>query len=646
MCGLAGFLCRDGTRSFDLDATVRAMSDSLAHRGPDLGAVWTDPDAGIAFGHRRLSIIDLTPAGDQPMHSADGRWVTIYNGELYNTEDLRAEIMAAGHQPVWRGHSDTEVILEAVSLWGVRRAAEKFNGIFALALWDRGERKLYLLRDRLGVKPIYWTRLANGTLAFGSELRALRNHPAFSPQLDPQAVAAFLRAGCVPAPLSIYRDVHKLAPAHILCASAGRSPDVSCYWDLRTIAADGQRHLDRRSEPELADELDALLRDAVQRQLVSDVPLGAFLSGGIDSSTVVALMQARSNRAARTFSIGFREESFNEADHARRVATHLHSEHTELIVEPSAALDLIQHLPDIYDEPFADSSQIPTYLVSKLARQHVTVALSGDGGDECFAGYTRYHWIDRLARWSGLMPAPMRRWSGNALRSLSPEGWDALLSPIPRKFRPNQVGDKIHKGASLLDLDGVEAMYRAVIAQWPDPDRAMSGASEPAAVAVDPALARDMADPVARLRYYDMMHYLPDDILTKVDRASMAVSLEVRVPLLDHRVVEWSWRLPRQRLRRGLQGKQVLRRVLERYVPPALFERQKMGFAIPLGDWLRGPLTEWSADLLSERALAASGLFDVSLIRRRVAEHQSGHRNWQYALWTILMFQAWYRRWT
>jgi asparagine synthase (glutamine-hydrolysing) len=645
MCGLAGFLSRGHESAAHLDDLVRAMSDRLTHRGPDLGATWVDQAAGIAFGHRRLSIVDLSPAGAQPMHSADGRWVTIYNGELYNTEDLRAEIIRGGHVVKWRGHSDTEVILEALSIWGLRRTIEKLNGIFALAIWDRRERQLWLVRDRLGVKPMYWTRLPNGTLIFGSELRVLRCHPDFTPQIDPQAVAAFLRSGCIAAPLTIYRGVQKLPPAHILCATADGDPEISCYWNLRTVAAEGQGNLDHRSEEELVEELDALLRDAVSRQLVSDVPLGAFLSGGIDSSTVVALMQTQSNIPARTFSIGFHEKSFNEADHARRVAQHLRTQHTELIVERETTLDVIERLPDVYDEPFADSSQIPTYLVSKLARQHVTVALSGDGGDECFAGYTRYHWIDRLGQWTGMVPKPLLQGGRAALQSLSTQAWDALLSPIPRRLRPNHIGDKIHKGAALLALEGTDDMYRAAISHWSEPSRVMMGSPEPAVLAHDPNLVHDIPDAVARLRYYDMMHYLPDDILTKVDRASMAVSLEVRVPLLDHRVVEYSWRLPRSRLSRGLQGKRILRRVLERYVPASLFERQKMGFGIPLGDWIRGPLAEWTEDLLSERSLRISGLFDVALVRGRVEEHQSGRRNWQYALWTILMFQAWYRRW-
>ena len=431
----------------------------------------------------------------------------------------------------------------------------------------------------------------------------------------------------------------------ILSVKASVGPATHCYWNLQEIAANGQRNLSSRPEPELADELERLLRDAVGRQLVSDVPLGAFLSGGIDSSTVVALMQTQSAKPAHTFSIGFRDREFNEADHARRVAEHLGTQHTELVVEPETARAVIQRLPDIYDEPFADSSQIPTFLVSELARRHVTVALSGDGGDECFAGYTRYHWIDRLANWSGMVPRPLLRGAGAALQSLSTEAWDALLSPIPRRLRPAFAGDKIHKGAALLELGGADAMYRGVTEQWRAPERLIRGYTATPAAADDGRLATDIPNTISRLRYRDMMGYLPDDILTKVDRASMAVSLEVRVPLLDHRVIEYSWRLPQRTLTQGFVGKRILRAVLGRHVPAELFDRQKMGFGIPVGDWIRGPLAGWAADLLSESSLRASGLLDVAFVRQRLGEHQTGRRNWQHGLWTILMFQAWHRRW-
>jgi asparagine synthase (glutamine-hydrolysing) len=621
------------------------MTATLAHRGPDADGLWIDGESGIGLGHRRLSIVDLTQAGAQPMNSAAGRWLTVYNGELYNTEDLRAEIEAAGHRVNWRGRSDTEVILEAVTLWGVTEATTRFNGIFALALWDRRERRLWLIRDRLGVKPLYWARLSNGGLLFASELRAFRAHPRFDATIHPAAVAAYLRSACIPAPLTIYTKAWKIPPAHILSVSAQAEPQTSRYWNLRDAAAAGQRNLDSRVDAEVTDDLEALLTDAVGRQMLADVPLGAFLSGGIDSSTVVALMQKQSSRPVRTFSIGFQENSFNEATHARKVATHLGTDHTERIVDPVSAQAVIARLPEIYDEPFADSSQIPMLLVSELARRNVTVALSGDGGDECFAGYTRYHWIDRLSRLTAAVPSFVLHATGATLRMLSPETWDALLSPIPQRLRPRHGGDKIHKTAAVLALGGTESIYRGLVAQWLDPRTAMPNVEEPPGVWDEPGIAGDLPDRVARLRYFDMMHYLPDDILTKVDRASMAVSLEARVPLLDHRVVEYAWRLPRSQLGCGQDSKRILRRILHRHVPPALVERPKMGFAIPFGDWLRGPLSEWASDLLSEQSLLSSGLFDTSVIRSRFLEHLDGRRNWQSSLWTILMFQAWHRRW-
>jgi len=646
MCGLAGFLSTPEALAADSGEIVREMADAVAHRGPDGHGVWIDKSAGIAFGHRRLSIVDLSPAGDQPMHSSDGRWVIIYNGELYNTEDLRSEIVRAGHTVNWRGHSDTEVILEAVSVWGIEDAVKKFNGIFALALWDRRERRLWLIRDRMGVKPLYWARLADGTLLFGSELRALRQHPKCLMQIDHQAVAAFLHFACVPAPLTIYKDVHKLMPAHMLSVTPGGSPHLACYWDIRSIAIERQCNLDQQPYDELTDQLEQLLLDAVRRQMIADVPLGAFLSGGIDSSLVVALMQAQSSQPVRTFSIGFKEERYNEADHAARVAAHLKTRHTELIIDAETTRETITRLPEIYDEPFADSSQIPTFLVSQLARQKVTVALSGDGGDECFAGYTRYQWIERLAKWTCIFPEPLMRTAGFALRSLSPERWDALSSAFPERLRPTHVGNKIHLGSALLSLQGVEQMYSAVVAQWPEPGEALAHESRPANPFENPDLSSCLEDPVARMRYLDMTRYLPEDILTKLDRASMAASLEARVPLLDHRIVEYAWGLPRSALISRHAGKKILRDILQRHVPSKLFQRQKMGFGIPLGKWIRGPLAEWVNDLLSERSLEMSGFFDVAYIRQHLDEHMSGRRNWQYALWTIIMFQAWYRRWS
>jgi asparagine synthase (glutamine-hydrolysing) len=645
MCGIAGILDLTGGPANHMRDRLAAMTGTLAHRGPDADGLWVDSEAGVGFGHRRLSIVDLSSAGAQPMASANGRWIATYNGELYNTSDLRHEVECINPAVYWRGHSDTEVLLEAVALWGVSAAIERCNGMFAIAFWDRRERRLWLTRDRLGIKPLYWTRLPKGGLLFASELRALRSHPSFTARIDPQSVAAYLRSACVPAPRTIYRDTYKLPPGHLMTAEAGKEPSSTCYWDLRDIAAIGQRNIEHRNEDDLAIELETLLLDSVERQMVSDVPLGAFLSGGIDSSIVVALMQARSTRPVRTFTIGFHDKRYNEADHARQIAKHLATDHTELVVEPAVAQATIARLSEIYDEPFADSSQIPTFLVSELARRSVTVALSGDGGDECFGGYVRHHWINRLSSWNRSVPAPLSRTLGDALQMLSPAAWDTIFRPLPARLRPTFLGDKIHKAAPLISLGGTEQIYRRVIAQWPEPSQVMPGIIEAPAIWDDQSTAHDIADPSARVRYFDMAHYLPDDILTKVDRASMAVSLESRVPLLDHRVVEYSWRLPHSALIQGSKGKVLLRRILHKYVPPELVERQKAGFAIPIGDWIRSPLSDWAAGLLSEQSLSLTGLFDVAVIRRIFDEHQRGLRDWQYPLWTILMFQAWYKRW-
>lgn len=640
MCGIAGILSFSAISADLLGSRVKAMTDAIAYRGPDADTRWVDAAAGLALGHRRLAIVDLTETGAQPMHSASGRFVICYNGEIFNAAEVARDLPGIN----WRGSSDTEVLLEACAAWGVETAIKRFIGMFAFALWDRKERSLYLVRDRLGIKPLYWTRQhapEGEVLLFGSELKALSAYPGWQPVLDRDALAAYMRLSYVPAPGSIYRGVHKLPQGHILRIDAEGRETQTCFWDLRRIAAEGMRNRDTRSEAEQADILHELLKDAVKRRMMADVPLGAFLSGGIDSSTVVALMQAQSSRPVQTFSIGFREAAFNESDHARAVARHLGTDHTELIVEPDHARGVIPKLAEMYDEPFADSSQIPTHLVSELARRTVTVSLSGDGGDEIFAGYTRYLGIDRLWRLAGPLPAGLRGSAAGLLRQIGPEGWDRLLAPVPQRFKPRFAGDKIHKAAAILAEAGPDAMYDRLITQWDD--GMVDGASAPNGR--DATLARDLPETIARLRYRDMMTYLPDDILTKVDRASMAVSLEARVPLLDHRVVEFAWTLPPDRLLRNGQGKRILREVLYRHVPREMVERPKTGFGVPIGDWLRGPLRGWAEELLSERRLRVDGLIDATRARRCWEEHCSGHRNWQHPLWTLLMFQAWRQRW-
>lgn len=641
MCGIAGFVGADpDTMPDGFGGIAAAMTRSLQHRGPDDHGQWIDRDAGIALVHLRLSIVDLSQAGHQPMISADGRYIIIFNGEIYSFQEIRKDLEAHGKS--FRGHSDTEVILEAISLFGLDATLKRMIGMFAIALWDRKERALTLIRDRLGIKPIYWARF--GTLfMFGSELKALRVCPGWTPRINRGAVAAYMRHNYIPAPHTIYEGVHKLEPGCVLTLPWGKEPRIERFWDAREVARAGLADPIRGTDAELVDELELLLKDAVKRRMIADVPLGAFLSGGVDSSTVVALMQTAGMGTVKTFSIGFDIPEFNEAPHAAAVARHLRTDHTELTVTSKQALDVIPRLTDMYDEPFADSSQIPTYLVSAMTRKHVTVALSGDGGDELFAGYNRYHMTKRFWRFISMAPMPLRRAAAAVLTAMSPDRWTATLSKLPLDQLP-QIGDKLHKAAPLLKLDDAEALYRRLVTHW-EPREIMLGACEPKGILYDDSVSAEIPDLVSRMQFLDLVTYLPDDILTKVDRASMAVALEARVPLIDHRVVEFSWRLPRNVMVRNGVSKWILRQVLFRHVPFQLIERPKMGFGIPLGEWLRGPLRDWAEGLLSERRLRESGLVDPSTVRRRWDEHLRGERNWQYALWDVLMLEAWIERW-
>jgi asparagine synthase (glutamine-hydrolysing) len=616
------------------------MDVALEHRGPDDHDVWIDHDAGVAMAHRRLSIVDLSAAGHQPMHSADGRFVIVYNGEVYSHAEIRAEIEAAGHR--FRGHSDTEVILESIARVGVRATVDRLIGMFALAVWDRQTRTLTLARDRLGIKPVYWAKFA-GLFMFGSELKALRQHPGWRPEIRPDAVASFLRHNYIPAPHTVYRDVFKLEPGTILTLPPGGEPRLEKFWDARQIALAGIRNPLDETDQTLTDRLQSLLVDAVSRRMIADVPLGAFLSGGIDSSTVVALMKAANAGPVKTFSIGFEQASFNEAHYAAAVARHLGTEHTELVVSPRQALDVVPKLADMFDEPFADSSQIPTYLVSAMTRKHVTVALSGDGGDELLSGYNRYQLTRRFWRTLSLAPGALRNGIAKGLTSLSTEQWDRLVG-LSGKLAPPHLGDKLHKVASVLELGNADEVYRRLISHW-TPAQIAPSVTEARGLLWDSTIAKDFPDLLDRMQFLDLVTYLPDDILTKVDRASMAVGLEARVPLLDHRVVELAWKLPhRVKIRNGTT-KWLLRQVLYRHVPKELIERPKMGFGVPLGEWLRGPLRDWAEALLCEKRLRETEFLDCKLIRRYWTEHLSGQRNWQYLLWDVLMFEAWRERW-
>lgn len=603
-------------------------------------------DAGVALAHRRLSILDLSAAGNQPMSSASGRFVVVFNGEIYNHLELRRML---GDLP-WRGHSDTETLLACIEAWGIAPALSRFTGMFAFAVWDSARRELTLARDRLGEKPLYYG-WQGGSFLFGSELKALTAHPAWRGEVDRNALALFMRYGYVPLPHSIWRGVRKLLPGSCLMLSAeapvGVLPALTFYWRARDAASAGLRtDIDDQGAVE---QLDGKLRRAVAGQMVADVPLGAFLSGGVDSSTVVALMQAQSNRPVRTFSIGFAESDYNEAVHARAVAAHLGTEHTELYVSAADALAVVPHLATMFDEPFGDSSQIPTHLVAAMARRHVTVSLSGDGGDELFGGYNRYVWGRAIWRKIGALPRPVRGLASRGISAVSPQAWDRLGRRLPSRLRQPALGDRLHKLAGVIDATDTDDLYRRLVSQHREPASLVIGGSEPSIWADEEAAAfvadARGSDFTERMMFGDLVGYLADDILTKVDRAAMACSLETRVPLLDHRLVEFAWSLPLHMKIRDGQGKWLLRQVLYRYVPRHLIERPKQGFGIPLDSWLRGPLREWAEALLDESRLRGEGYLHAQLVRRKWSEHLSGRRNWQHFLWNVLMFQAWQERW-
>ncbi|MGY2989954.1 MULTISPECIES: asparagine synthase (glutamine-hydrolyzing) [Bradyrhizobium] len=641
MCGIAGFVANPNRRQSvaRIETIARAMESSLAHRGPDGSGVWIDHDAGAALVHRRLAVVDLSPAGHQPMVSADSRFVITYNGEVYSHLEIRADLETSGVR--FRGHSDTEVILESIARHGVSKTAKRLIGMFALAVWDKQDRTLTLVRDRVGIKPVYWAKFED-LFIFGSELKAFRQHPGWSPSISPGAVAAFMRHNYIPAPHTIYEGVHKLEPGTILTLPFGGAPQFEKFWDARAVATHGLANLLREDDTTLINRLEALLTDAVSRRMMADVPLGAFLSGGVDSSLVAALMKASNSGPVKTFSIGFEDMAFNEAPYASAVAKHLGTDHTELVVSGNDALNVVPRLAEMYDEPFADSSQIPTYLVSAMTRKHVTVALSGDGGDEIFAGYNRYQIAKRFQRALSAIPHPMRGMLASSIRSLRMEHWDKLTNILPGPLPP-MMGDKLYKVAGILSDPDSNAIYRRIVSHW-DPSQVAPGAKEPRGLLWDSSIRTDFPSSLDRMQFLDLVTYLPDDILAKVDRASMAVALEARVPLLDHRVIELAWQLPQSLKMRGGVTKWILRQILYRHVPRELIERPKMGFGVPLGEWLRGPLREWASDLIFSRRIE-DGLLDIQLVRQRWQEHLAGRRNWQYLLWDVLMLEAWRVRW-
>ncbi len=643
MCGIAGIASNEKSWVHNY---LRPVTDALHHRGPDDSGTWLHENLPLGFGHRRLSIVDLSPNGHQPMRSRSARYTISFNGEVFNFKDLRATLEALGHS--FRGTSDTEIMLAAFEQWGVEQAVPRFVGMFAFALWDEKEQLLTLVRDRLGIKPLYFGVNRKGLL-FASELKSFVAHREFPLEINRDAVALLLRYCYIPAPYSIYHNVEKLEAGSLLQfkfqdGSWNRQP-ARRYWDLKQVAHKGVTNRFAFNDREAEEALDSLLREVIALRMIADVPLGAFLSGGIDSSTVVAIMQQLSSRPAKTFSIGFSEAHYNEADHARAVADHLKTEHTELVVTPAEARAVIPMLPSMYDEPFADSSQIPTYLVSKLARSAVTVSLSGDGGDELFAGYRRYPLTNKL--WSVLrcMPCalrqPLSHFIATGVSMLSGGALDAAESKLFKARGGQRIGAKLSKLAEIFGATSDLELYHRAVSHWRDPHSIVLGAKPVAVTLDDPTGIAELPTLYEKMMLLDQCTYLPDDILTKVDRASMAVSLEARVPLLDHRLVEFAWRVPLSLKCRAGKGKWLLRKVLSRYMPESLFERPKMGFGIPVGEWLRHELREWAEDLLAPARLARTGFFNVEEVRRVWAEHLSGKANRQYLLWDVLMFEAW-----
>jgi asparagine synthase (glutamine-hydrolysing) len=649
VCGIAGILDPAASTSADrLGAMASTMASSVEHRGPDDAGLWVDAEAGVAFGHRRLAVIDTGIGGAQPMISPGGRWVLSYNGEIYNHQVVRHRLEQAGSR--FRGHSDTEVLAAAVERWGIDRAIEACEGMFAVALWDRRDRELHLIRDRFGEKPLYYGWVED-VIAFGSELKALCALPWFKAELNRRAVASFLRHNCVPAPETIWRGVYKLLPGHLITLQAPSRyllPEQRCYWSAADVVAQARGDRLTGSDSEVTDQLEKALSEAVATRMVADVPVGAFLSGGIDSSTVVALMQQRASKPVRTFTVGFADRAFDESSEAAAVAAHLGTDHTAVHVGDAEAIEVIPRISDIWDEPFADVSQIPTYLVSRVARQDVTVSLSGDGGDELFAGYNRHAWLDRVWRSANVVPAEARRAVGSALNRIPPafiEQASNATRVFPRGLQVRNPSTKVAKLARVLAASDPEDAYRNLITHWDDSntmvlgnDHADTAAPDRRSPVVDGGITEQML-------WSDLVSYLPDDILTKLDRAAMAVSLETRAPFLDRQILDLAWRLPLDAKLRGGRTKWVLRQVLERHVPSTLVERPKMGFGLPIGSWLRDGLAPWAEDLLDERRLRRQGLLDPVSIRRAWNLHRSGRRDLGYELWDVLVLQSWMDRW-
>ena len=648
MCGIVGFR-QDSSSNIDMRDCIAEMNDTLYHRGPDAGDSWLDETIGLALGHRRLAILELSPAGAQPMHSNCGRYVVVFNGEIYNHLQLRQQLNQEGFLLEWKGHSDTETMLACFVAWGIEKTLQAMVGMFAIALWDKQKKLLTLAKDRMGEKPLYWG-WQEDSLFFSSELKALKAHPMFKADIDRDSITLLLRHNCIPAPYSIYQGIKKLRPGYWLQLPLAELETAKiavpkAYWSFNTVVESGLENPFTGSLEQAVDILESALVESIGSQMQSDVPLGAFLSGGIDSSTVVALMQAQRERPIKTFTIGFEDEAYNEATHAKAVAKHIGTEHTELYITPKDALSVIPKLSSIYCEPFSDSSQIPTFLVSQLASQHVTVALSGDGGDELFGGYNRYLMAQQVWNKNRKFPRPMRRFASGMLTTLAPNSWDNIFKTfnpiIPERLRLSAPGDKLHKLAGVLNIDSEQEFYQSLTSHWQQPEKLVKGAKEPSTLISDINYWPKTDSFQHAMMAMDAQTYMADDILVKVDRAAMANSLETRVPILDHRIVELAWKMPLDYKIRNGEGKWLLKQVLFRHVPRQLIERPKMGFSLPLHDWLRGSLRDWAEALLDEQLLLQQGYFYPEPIRMMWTEHLSGKYNHQDQLWNILMFQAW-----
>ena len=640
MCGLAGFLKKTALLN-DPTNTLRNMGLAIVNRGPDSRGEWFCAEHGIGLSHRRLAIVDMTASGHQPMVSSSGRYVMAFNGEIYNHLELRKVLEEANPSLTWNGTSDTETMLASFEHYGLSAALDTLVGMFAAAVWDTQAQALYLCRDRLGEKPLYYG-WQDDTFLFGSELKALKAHPAFKADIYRPGISLLLRYGYIPAPYSIYENIFKLEAGEYACVSS-RQPEVQVtkYWDVVDVIKSSVNDPFKGDAPEATAHLETLLETTISQQMLADVPLGSFLSGGIDSSLIVSLMQKQSSRPVKTFSIGFDDKSYDEAGYAKAVAAHLKTEHHELYVSSADALDVIPKLPHIYDEPFSDSSQIPTYLVSALAREQVTVSLSGDGGDELFCGYNRYKMTAKF--WSALkkVPRPIRSLSSAMLTSISPATLDLLASKVPKLSGYGSVGDKIHKAARVMSSRSAQDIYVGLVSKHPNPQTLVINGVEPDTCLIGNTPDFTALDDIQQMMALDTLSYLPEGVLTKLDRASMAVSLEGRAPFLDHRVFEFAWQLPLSMKMQGNDSKWILRQILYKYVPQALIDRPKMGFGVPLRDWLCGPLREWAETLLDEQRLVQEGYFNVPAVRALWAQHAGGRYDRSGILWAILMFQAW-----